>query len=121
MKLGTKVRSTMDGQKGLIVDTTEFGLAVRLDRGSVEMIVPFRGKDWVEDVQPPLQPGQMARVLYEADRALRVALGEYGVPEFVNLRDAEKIGWMGKDPPTGLSRDRSRLYRAVRGSLEGSK
>lgn len=95
VQAGARVRSTRDGQLGYVVQTEEgAGLAVRLDRKSETRLVPFNTRDWMPDEKPRLTPMQIARVAYEADRALRLVTGEYGLPDWVSLKEPVRLTWL---------------------------
>jgi hypothetical protein len=88
------------------------GLAVRLDRKAETRIVPFRAKEWVPDVETRLQPMQLARITYDADKALRSALGEYGLPEWPSLPEPQRIAW-SRGLPEGANEIRHALRAAI--------
>lgn len=116
MEIGQRVRSTRDGQLGKIVESAEGGLAVRLDRRE-EMLVPYRPQTWVPDERAKFTAMQIARVAYEADRALRLVMGEYGVKDFVSLKDAERVATM-KGPVAPDGSVRRLLFKAVSMALK---
>jgi hypothetical protein len=106
------VRSLRDGQLGYLVETDEGALAVRLDRKAENRIVPFVAAEWTPDRETRLSPMQVARVAYEADRALRLVTGEYGVPDWISLKEQTRLVW-SKGLPEGANEIRAAVYRAV--------
>lgn len=111
---GTRVKSTSDGQIGYVVKTSS-GLAIRLDR-KANTIVPYDLHRWVEMDEVSVTNMQMARVAYDADRALRQVQGEYKVPEWICLGESAKIDFMNKGPAIeedGHGEARLRLFVAV--------
>lgn len=95
VQAGARVRSTRDGQLGYVVQSEEGGgLAVRLDRKSETRLVPFNTRDWMPDEKPRLTAMQIARVAYESDRALRLVTGEYGLPDWVSLKEPVRLTWL---------------------------
>ena len=88
-------------------------MMVRLDRGPhMEQLIPYRTDEWVLDTKRDLTSMQIARIAYDADRALRTVFGEYGVKEWLALREQEHQKWAGK-PPIGSDETRNRLYQAI--------
>lgn len=116
MELGTRVRNKTDGQLGWLVEH-EGRTQVRVDRKAMLLIVPYREGEWLEDTQPRLQPLAKARVKFAADRALRMALGEYGVKDWLEIRESQQHEWM--QPPKEVDPIRLALYRAIDKVLEG--
>lgn len=120
----------MDGQIGFLVERETGGIAVRLDRKHEERLVPYSPQQWLIDTEPRLTPIQHARVAYEADRALRSVLGEYGIPEWQALKEPARLAWLrgipsiqvkgtnGKpDTHVSPSAIRMALFQAVRTTL----
>lgn len=102
-----------DGQLGRVVVMDDGKLGVRLDRGATVQIEPYHPQVWHnEDAPPKLQMMQLARVAYEADRALRVARGEYGAKEWMSMREQDRLAWSQGGPPAA-DVERSRLHAAV--------
>ena len=110
------VRSVTDGQLGTLVDTSE-GQQVRLDRGPVEILVPYNPVRWVPAERPPLDDTQVASVAWAADMALRRVKGEYRVSEWVCLRDRDRMAFIANGPDTD-DEQRLALYEAVVGALK---
>jgi len=103
-----------DGQLGrlVVMDNGEFG--VKLDR-TEDLVVPFNENEWHREEKNRVQPMQLARICYEADRALRSARGEYGVAEWIGLSDRVRVGWCQGGVPAGMDAERQGLLRAIRG------
>lgn len=116
MQVGTRVRNQVDGQLGWLVEH-EGRTAVRLDRAQMQLIVPYREGQWLEDIEPRLGPIQKARVLHDADRALRLAMGSYGIPDWRELKQEQQQVWMNE--PKDADALRLALYRAIKKVLEG--
>lgn len=120
---GARVRRVGGGgdhQIGHLVEMEDGAKGVKLDRGTgptaESIVIPWRANQWEEVEEPRLQPMQVARCAYEADRALRIALGEYGVPEWQSLRENPRVDWLRNGPPKEDT-TRRRLYAAVLGAL----
>lgn len=120
MNLGQRVRSLMDGQIGHTVETEGGGLGVKLDRANENRVVAFNPNLWVADEKPPLGPMQVTRVAYEADRALRIARGEYGVAEWIAVKEAAKVSFMQAGPEKGADPIRRKLNAAILAVLKGA-
>lgn len=110
--VGTRVRALRDHQLGFIVER-EGRLWVRLDRRELSL-VPYSPAQWQEDEEKPLAPIQVARIAYEADRALRAVEGSYNTKEWSHILEAERIRWL-EGPPKDANDSRQRLYKAVLG------
>ena len=91
---------------------------IKLDRPGLDEIRPFDVQDWRsrEEVRP-MSPGQLAKVMFDADKALCLALG---------LRDTAKIEWLSLKPEkrrawieVGPSEPpiRAQLYAAIKNTL----
>lgn len=118
MHIGQRVRNTSDGQVGFLVESENSRLAVRLDRKNETRIVPFSEHTWVPDTAPRLTNMQIARVCYEADAALRVVMGEYGVPDWLALKEPARLAWL--KPPANADSTRLELYNTITDLLSGS-
>lgn len=116
IEVGTRVRHIMTHQLGWIVEGETGGLAVKLDRREIT-IVPYSPGQWEEDSERPIAPIQVARIAYEADRALRAVEGAYGVKEWTAIPETERIRWL-QGPPQDASPARRRLYGAVMGAFK---
>lgn len=108
------VRNELDGQLGTVVHNDEGKPMVRLDRGKQEILVPYLPSLWKPAERPKLSPMQVARVCYEADRAYRLARGEYGVAEWISLKQEKQREWL---LPPSKGDDRAKLYAAIRAVL----
>lgn len=95
---GRRVRSTNDGQIGYLQELEDGTLGVRLDRRGEQRVVPFRAPEWEPDSEPQLTPIQLARLVYDIDRALRIATGSYAntIKEWISLRDQERTAWLNR-------------------------
>jgi hypothetical protein len=95
---------------------------IRLDRGTSKQsdtsTLPYKAHEWEPAPRMPLQPSQVARCLYDFDRAYRISRGNYGVPEWNALRDEAKRAWTRplecEDPV------RSECNRLLREKLESA-
>jgi hypothetical protein len=86
---------------------------VRLDRGPHrEQVLPYRPNEWMDDTRRDLTAMQIARVAYEADKALRTVMGEYGVKDWIGLKEPEHHRWVSK-PPLGTDETRAKLHTAI--------
>ena len=65
----------------------------------------FSDEEW-------LTPMQIARVTYEADKALRLVMGEYGLPDWVSLKEPVRIEWM-KGQGDGIPEIRRKLHQSI--------
>lgn len=110
-KPGARVRSTIDGQLGFVVED-EGRLWVRLDRRGENRMLPYHEAQWVPDSEPPITPMQLARVCHDADRTWRIVHGEYAVKEWISLPEKDRLAWL-KGPPAGCDPRRVKLYTAV--------
>ena len=125
LELGQKVRrvggASRDGQRGHVVQMDEGGLGVQLDRAAERLIVPLTERnatEWAPDTRSSLQPMQIARISYGADRELRVARGEYGAKDWQNMAERDRIAWMQAGAPK-TDVDRRGLYEAIVATLKG--
>lgn len=119
MHIGQRVRNSSDGQIGYLVEGENSRLAVRLDRKNETRIVPFNEHTWVPDTAPRLTNMQIARVCYEADAALRVVMGEYGVPDWIALKEPQRLQWL--KPPEKADATRLQLYQVITEVLAGNE
>lgn len=118
MTPGQKVRSTGDGQMGEIVEMEGGGLGVRIDRPQETRIVPFHPSKWALHAKVTLGPQQVARICYEADRALRMAKGEYAVKDWLSTTEQARIAFAKLGPDK--DEDRIRLFAAINEALAGA-
>lgn len=117
MQTGARLRSVKDGQLGFLTETEDGTLAVRLDRRVDARVVPYVAREWVPDAEAKLTPIQVARVCHDADRAMRLALGEYGVKDWLSLREPERIDWVNKGLPKDVPPLRRKVYDAIKKAL----
>lgn len=119
--VGQRVRSRNDGQIGFVCERPPEdggGLGVRLDRTQQKIIVPYSEHKWVLEERGPLTPSQAARVAYAADAALRGVRGEYGVKDWQDMREPDRLAWLA-GLPAGADAERKRVYASVIGALKG--
>ena len=102
------------GELGYLWKNDEDGnLYIRLDRPNQRVLreVTKHQSEWLPEVEyRPFARGQITRILYAADRELRVLLGEVRPTEFESLRDRQRIEFMNDGPESGLRRD---VYLAI--------
>jgi hypothetical protein len=110
------VHHVTTGDRGTIVETDE-GLFVRLDRVNQEILKPYHEHEWIpEESHRPMTMHSAGQVSYEADMALRRALGmPRGGPEWISLREPDKLRWIRKGPQDRGPREK--LYKAIRKAL----
>jgi len=108
-----------DGQIGHIVVDENGALAVKLDRAAENLVVPYHPSEWRPLAGARLQPMQLARIAYAADRELLFARGQYGVSEWQSVREPERIRWMQEGLPRGADAERRALYAAIKGAFAG--
>jgi len=117
---GQRLRRVTDGQIGFLVLDEAGKKRVRLDRGTKlgtdQSTIPYSEHAWEPDQAPRLTADQILRVCYAADRELRIVRGEYSVKPWIDLKDAERIGWrMPKDADS----QRSEAIEALAAKLAG--
>ncbi len=114
------MRSNNDGQIGFMVERSEEeggGLGVRLDRRQENIVLPYSPSRWTVDHGSRLTKSHIARVAFEADRALRSARGEYGgAKSWMELPEKERLTWTSR-LPAGADEERAALFAAVVGAL----
>lgn len=111
------VRHRVTGDLGYLVKRSG-KVMVRLDRPAQE-ILRKHDADWIEEErQLPLAQIHVARVAFEADRALCAALSmhEHARKTWNQLSDPERHAWIAKGPVAPI--ERRALYRHVREALE---
>ncbi len=115
MRLGSRVRSTEDGQLGFITEGAEGngGLWVRLDRRGETRLLPYEPTKWVKEEEPRLAEIAIARICYEADRGYRLAAGSYSLPSWIEMREEDRIAWI-KGPPKDADGKRVKLFEGLR-------
>lgn len=120
-------RHHREGTRGYLV-TREGKRCIKLDRPQQssefsEVVQPFIEGNWIpERENRPCTRAGIARVAFEADKALCIAIGEHvlGRREWLNLKDEQRIDWMAghKKPPAELKGSRRELYIDVMKRLE---
>ncbi len=115
LTVGQMVRSTSDGQLGHLVETSA-GTAVKLDRGTVDVIVAYDPGKWIPADRPKLTSIQIGQVMHEADRALQRALGMYGSKEWLGLPEKTRIAYSALGPDTKDTMRRA-LFKAIRAAI----
>ena len=113
MRLGSRVRSTEDGQLGFITEGETGGLWVRLDRRGETRLLPYEPAKWLKEDEPRLAEIAIARICHDADRSYRLATGAYTQPLWIELREEVRIAWI-KGPPSGADAKRVKLYEGLR-------
>jgi len=112
-------RNATTGDRGFLVRMDDRDW-IRMDRGAgVEDLRPYRASDWIEERETRrLSAAAVARVAFDADRALCAALGlvKESRRDWLSLSDSERIQWMNDGPPDD---PRSALRSAVIAALEG--
>ncbi len=93
---------------------------IRYDQPGMDRVVQFKAGDWIpeKDVNP-LSLQALARIAFEADKALCAAIGLYAESrrEWLNLRDRERIEWTN-DGPSGNEHRTGLFNDIMSGSLE---
>jgi hypothetical protein len=93
---GQRLRRRTDHQIGFLVEE-DGEQRIRLDRGTTKQsdqsTFPYKPGEWEPAPRVPLDPGQVARCLYDFDRAYRISRGNYSVPEWNSLREETKRVW----------------------------
>jgi hypothetical protein len=118
---GQRLRSVSDGQVGFLARDEQGQQVVRLDRptgiGAENRTVPYKKNEWQEAPDDPLPPMGIARICYEADKALRHARGEYTIPDWQSIYDRPAgRAWM-QGPPKDASDERKKLDAVIRKAL----
>lgn len=110
-------RSSEDGQRAYLVRRAGKDM-LKLDRPMEEILRPFDG-NWKPDVQQhPLTKHAVGKVAYDADVALRRAMGVHMKPqetEWLSMKEQARIKWMESGPASGDVRED--LYDAIMGTL----
>lgn len=112
------VRNKQTGDLGYLVKRSG-KIVVRLDRPNQEILRPYSVGEWQdEDTQRPLATIHVARVAFEADRALLAVLGDHSRASktWTQLTDSERVRWLNGGPTDRT--ERSAVYRAILGALE---
>lgn len=82
---------------------------------------PYHEQQWVSQDDAsmrPISPAQLARIAFEADRALCMVTGHHkeGRATWDTLFEGDRASWI-ESGPQGVSEIRSELYRAIRSVL----
>lgn len=91
---------------------------VRLDRPMEDLVRPFRKNVWQADKEHrPITRHQVAKVAFEADKALCKVLGLHDKArrEWQDLPEDMRIAWVEKGPEDRL--ERTRVYRGMMAAL----
>jgi len=111
-------RSASDGELGYLVERGGVQY-IQLNRPMEEILRPWQGgAQWVPEVEHrPINKAQLAKVCFEADRALCQALGVHdpAKKEWASLTDRERIQWMEKGP---RGAERNGLWTAIHHVLD---
>lgn len=105
------VRSSNDGQLGEVVEREDSNgnlrLMFKLDRPGEEILRPYNENHFTDEAERKITRMARARVAYDADRALRMALGEpmLSCKEWIMCKDEERLAFRDKGPPVGQRRD----------------
>lgn len=95
-------RHATTGDLGYLV-TRDGNPKIKYDLNSQDRVVPFRQGEWIpEKRHAPLTVGGVARVAYEADKALCQALGIHGEhPDWLSLPEQKRIRFSTRGPSDG--------------------
>lgn len=91
---------------------------IRLDRGSEEILRAFTPGEWSpEKERRPLMAFHLARVAFEADRALcsNIGLPENARKEWSSLSEDQKKAWLTVGPTKDPMR--KRLYESIQAGM----
>lgn len=96
---------------------------IKLDNKQLDVCIIYREQDWIADTEHrPLTKFAIAKVAFEADKALCIAMGlvDKSKREWLNLRDENRQAWIEKGPRGSTPEDRTRqsLFQAVMKELE---
>lgn len=132
---GANIRNRYDHQRATALIDYRGRAIARLERGIAGMQeLQVVWKDWEPDPGAGIEltESQVARIAYEADRALRTALGKPGITEWLGLNEGLRSDWMaqveegGTDPhgqrpaDQDLNRLRTKMLLALRDCLRAS-
>lgn len=116
------VRHAQNGELGYLVER-EGRQTVKLDNAGQEILRPYVPGDWVpETVRRQLMPMAVARVAFEADKALCRELGlhQLAIRSWDKLKDGQRQDFAARGPGKAGSGPRNRLWMAVKVILEES-
>lgn len=100
------------GDRGYLVEIDGV-TQVRLDRPAEEILQPFHEQQWVrDDDHRPMNEVAVARIAYEADKALCPAIGIHGRQNsnWHSLSDKERQMWIKEGPKHSV---RAALYASI--------
>jgi hypothetical protein len=109
-------RHTRTGDLGYLVqkDGRDF---IAYDRAGDPILKVFKHGDWIAEAEPrPLSAVAIARVAYDADAALCIALGLPKQKPWLSLLDDERIQFMQHGPPSAV---RQGLYLVITAYARG--
>lgn len=91
---------------------------IKLDNKLLDNCQLYREQDWIADTEHrPLTKFAIAKVAFESDKALCIALGlvDKSKREWINLRDETRQAWIEKGPRGTTPEDKRRqgLFQAV--------
>lgn len=84
---------------------------IKLDNARADNCLFYREQDWIADTEHrPLTKWAIAKVAFEADKALCIALGlvDKSKREWRNLRDETRQAWMDQGPRGTTPEDKVR-------------
>lgn len=125
MKHGDRVRHRQTGDLGIVLER-EGKLRVSYARAGAPPEVVYDPNIWAADEQEirELNPGQRARVAFDADQAMCYITGQYSKRVrmgFDGLPDEERIRWGDPKRPPMPEADRQWLYLCVHRGLMAPK
>lgn len=112
-------RHSQTGDRGYLVRRGGKPM-VRLDRPNQEILKRLDDNFIEEDASRPLTPIHVARVCFEADKALCLGLGlmEPARADWSKLTDLQRQAWASKGPTKPSQR--ALLYAGIRRLMEGA-
>ena len=113
---GSLVKHVNDGQLGTIVESPD-GLLVKLDRKTQNIFMKYHPAAWIPADRVGLNPMQLAAVQWAADVAIRQASGEYRVPEWISLKEDDRIRFKDHGPTDAVPARRE-VFEALRRILQ---
>lgn len=109
-------RDKQTGQLGYMVERHGREM-IKLDRPAQDLVEPFNAGKW-EPISSdrPVSRAQVARIAFEADRALCRMLALHGEArkEWLSLSDKDRIAWVANGPPADPP-----LRRALHAAITG--
>lgn len=90
---------------------------IQFDRVGEPVLRHFKHEEWIAEAEPrPLSDIAIARIAYEADRALCRALGMPQTKDWLNLHDDERVSFLHNGPPSAV---RQGLWLAIHAYVRG--